>query len=191
MQPRVPTRPQEGASPGPTPDSLIPSLGGAAGPCAVDSSLTHYAPKREPFLSCLLCPWPSWHQQYWPCVQNHLTSTKRGVIQAPPGYPPPWGWWASQKAPHMKSGGWPTLTLRASVPAPTSVLWGQTSTALQTSPRGRRDPVRSGGKWGAREAHPAWGASSWPQRTPGLSGLIQSPPEEPLGGKADGRKWTW
>lgn len=57
------------------------------------------------------------------------------------GGPSSWGWWGSQKTPRVRSGGWAHLTLRASTPAPTSMLWavpphqcyGQTSTALQTS----------------------------------------------------------
>ena len=77
MRPRVPAWPQEGLPWAPRSESLIPVITRAER-LALDWLHSHMlcAAKGKLFLSCLLCPWPGWHQQYWPCAQNHLTSTE-------------------------------------------------------------------------------------------------------------------
>lgn len=184
---RVPTGLRRGL---PWPHALTLSSrhsGGGGWPCA--DSASHYALQGEPFLSCLLCPWPSWHQQYWPCVRA-ASDVHQRVSSSASRVPLLLGlWWGSQKAPHMKSGGcMTTSTLRASVPAPHGV--GRPAQPCRPAPRGRRSPVSEWrGKWGAGRPHPAWEPQlasadtrpQWPH---------PKPSEEPLR-KVIGSKWTW
>lgn len=80
------------------------------------------------------------------------------------GGPSSWGWRGSQKTPRVRSGGWAHLTLRASTPAPTSVLWAAQPPQAGVTPRvseegsgGRRGPPCLGSlQLASEDTGPQW-----------------------------------
>ena len=125
-----------GASPCPTLPVSHPGRhsGGAAGPALTPASHTMRCEGRAlpllplvpmaPLASAILAvrPEPSDVHQ----ARCHPSASR---------VPSSWGWWGSQKVPRMKSGGWAHLTLRASAPAPTSVLWADQHSPADQLPK--------------------------------------------------------